>query len=71
MVALQEATTGSSLLKAALRLVGTLLGGAVGLGVYGFVILCNGLSHANHPQKVGVSTSGARLGAGGRRARVH
>jgi hypothetical protein len=51
VVVLEEATTGSSLFKGALRLLGTLIIGAVGMGIFYFVILCNGLDHANHPQK--------------------
>ncbi|GAB4820831.1 hypothetical protein N2152v2_007877 [Parachlorella kessleri] len=51
VVVLAEATAGSSVMKGTLRLTGTLLGGAVGLGFLYFVVLCNGLNHDNHPQK--------------------
>ena len=45
-----EASAGSSIKKGLLRLAGTLGGAAVGLAILFFVVLCTGLSHANHPQ---------------------
>lgn len=62
---LQEATAGSSLFKGALRLAGTLAGGALGLGIFYFAILTNGLNHANHPQKFILTTALLAALAGG------
>jgi hypothetical protein len=45
-----ESSAGSSIRKGLLRLAGTLAGAAVGLAILYFVVLANGLSHANHPQ---------------------
>ena len=50
VVVLFESSTGSSIRKGLLRLVGTLTGAAVGMAILYFVVLCNGLSHANTPQ---------------------
>ena len=50
VVVLFESSTGSSIRKGLLRLVGTLTGAAVGMAILYFVVLCNGLSHSNNPQ---------------------
>ena len=44
---------GAVIFKAMLRFVGTGVGGAAALGTTYFVVLCNGLTYDNHPQKVG------------------
>ncbi|KAL4432408.1 hypothetical protein ABPG77_001707 [Micractinium sp. CCAP 211/92] len=51
VVVLLEPSAGSSIRKAMLRLAGTLAGTAAGFAILYFVVLCNGLGHANHPQK--------------------
>lgn len=50
VVVLFESTAGSSVRKGLLRLAGTLAGAAAGIAIYYFVLLCNGLSLADHPQ---------------------
>ncbi|KAL4430699.1 hypothetical protein ABPG75_005955 [Micractinium tetrahymenae] len=51
VVVLLEPSAGSSVRKALLRLAGTLAGLLAGFAILYFVVLCNGLGHANHPQK--------------------
>ncbi len=46
------AVAGSVIFKAVMRFVGTVLGGAAGLGATYFTLLCNGLNYDNRPQKV-------------------
>lgn len=50
VVVLFESTAGSSVRKGLMRLAGTLAGAVVGIAIYYFVVLCNGLSRADHPQ---------------------
>lgn len=50
VVVLLEPSAGSSVRKALLRLAGTLAGTLAGFAILYFVVLCNGLGHANHPQ---------------------
>ena len=51
-MAVAETTIGAVYQKSILRLLGTVVGAALGLGTLYFAVLCNGLSHENKPLKV-------------------
>lgn len=55
VIVLFDRGVGNLVYRSVLRLAGTIFGAAVGLGILYFAILCNGLTHDNHPQKVGLS----------------
>lgn len=49
---------GGVILKGSQRFLGTALGVALGLAALYFTYLCNGLTYANHPQKVNMNVVG-------------
>ncbi|KAL6770813.1 hypothetical protein ACKKBF_B32780 [Auxenochlorella protothecoides x Auxenochlorella symbiontica] len=56
VITILEPMTGSVIIKGFQRLLGTVLGAVLGLGVLYFTYLCNGLTYVSHPQKYIVMT---------------
>lgn len=52
VMSIAEISIGETYRKGLLRMVGTVLGAACGIFTLYFAVLCNGLSHENHPLKV-------------------
>ena len=52
IVSVAETSIGAVYQKGSLRLLGTVVGTALGLGTLYFAVLCNGLNHENNPAKV-------------------